>query len=185
MPENPRKQILRAAWRLAELFKLEQLTPEIVAESAGISVEAFTAEFGSVAQFLDEAHTLYLDDILARIVKEAGQMPPGVDRILRASLVQLDYCLEVRAFRNLIAEARRRVPQVAESLYRRNRGTSLMISIELKALDCKNPMVIARYYCLMVLEAAQIESEAGAAVPEARQALRDFLAMWIAAKPAA
>jgi len=184
MPESPRKQALRAAWRLAELFKLEQLTPEIIAESAGLGVEAFIAEFGSVAQFLDEAHTLYLDDILARIVREASQMPPSLDRILRASTAQLDYCLEQHAFRNLIADARRRVPLVAESLHKRNRGTSLMISIELKALGCKSPMVIARCYCQMVLEAAQIEADAGAVVAEARQALRDFLAMWVPAKPA-
>ncbi len=182
MAEAARKDILRAAWRLAELFKLAQLTPEIIADAASISLADFNTRFKSVSEYLDQVHTLYLEDNLERILGKTGQMPPGLERIYRGAIAQLDYCLEARAFRNLMTEARRSVPQVAESQYARNRSTAMLISLELKALGCKSPTVVARYYCLMALEAAQIESEAGAVVPDARQALRDFLAMWIPEK---
>lgn len=176
--QSRRELLLAAAPRLAELLKLEQLTPAIIAEAASVSEADFTAEFGTLGDYMAVVHHNYLEMILARLIRETGQMPPSLDRILRASLLQLDICLEVRALRSLIMDARRQIPRVAEDLYQRNRGTSLMISLELKKLGCKHPMVIARYWCQMVLEAAEIEADAGGKVPEARQALSDFLDLW-------
>ncbi len=175
-----RSRLLAAATPLAERHALAELTPAVVAEAAGLTLADFAAEFETVGDYLAEVHHQYLEGILTRIVAEAGGMPPSLERILLASTIQLDICLEQHALRNLIAEARRGVPRVAEDLHKRNRGTALMISIELKSIGCRQPMITARLYCMMVLEAAQIESDAGVKVPEVREALRAFLATWVA-----
>lgn len=176
--KSRRDRLLAAASRLAELLKLEQLTPEIVAEAASVSEADFIAEFGTVGDYMAIVHHDFMEMILNRLIQETGQMRPGFERILRASLLQLDICLEVRALRSLIVHARRQIPRVAEDLRKRNHATSLMISLELKQLGCRQPLVIGRYWCQMVLEAAEIEAEAGGIVPEARQVLRDFLDLW-------
>lgn len=177
-----RNRLLATAPRLAELFTLEQLTPELVAEAAQLGEADFHAEFKTFGDFMAEVHHHYLEKILGRLIRDTGSMPPSADRILRASLLQLDLCLEMAALRRLIMQARRQIPRVAEDLYKRNKGTSLMISLELKTLGCKHPMVAARYWCQLVLEAAEIEADAGGKVMEARGMLVDFLHRTLAEK---
>ncbi len=175
--ESRRDRLLAAAPRLADLLRLEQLTPGLIAEASSVSEADFCAEFDGVGDYMAATHHRYMEMILSRLIRETGQMRPGPERILRASMLQLDICLEVRALRSLIMQARRQIPQVAEDLYKRNRATSLMICLELKSLGCKHPLVTARYWCQLVLEAAEIEADAGVRVPESRQVLHDFLTM--------
>lgn len=185
--ESRRNRLLDAAPRLAELFTLDQLKPDIVAEAASLTEADFNAEFASVGHYLGEVHTRFMEFIRARLLREAGDLKPGLERILRAAGVQLDICLEQRALRNWLAEARRKIALVANDLHMRNRAYSMMISLELSNIGCKQSMsmVVARLFCQMILEAAQIEADAGAKMPEVRQALHDFLAMWLPVKPAA
>ncbi len=177
--ETRRGRLLSVAPTLAEKLRLEELSASAIAAAARLSESDFTQEFASIGDYLAEAHKKFLDGMLGRMIHEAGSLPPGIERIMRSSLAQLNGCLEQRALRGWFAEARRKVPRVAEELHVRNRGTAMMISIELKALHCRRPMIIARLYCAMMLEAAQMEADAGGAIPELRQALKDFLAMWI------
>ena len=145
--------------------------------AAGLTKADFLAEFDSIDAYLVELHHQFMEQILSSIVKDAGKLPPSLERMDRASSVQLDICLEQRALRGLLAEARRMVPRVADVFHRRNQVTAVMISIELKSLGCRQATMFGRFYCMMVLEAAQIEADAGKIVPEARRTLADFLAL--------
>lgn len=172
-----RAQLLAAAPELAMHYKLEQLDAAVIASAAQLDPDQFHASFGSVDEYLLEMHQQFMNDILARILAGAGSLPPGLDRILRSTFIQLDYCLEHRALRALVAQARRLCPRVAEVFHKRNQTTAMMIGMELKNLGYREPINLGRYYCMLVLEAAQIESDAAAAVPEARALLEDFLVL--------
>lgn len=176
-------RLVAAGMALSAKYALEELDAANIADTTGLSREQFAAQFGSVDVYLTELNQQFQDLILSRLVAEAGQLPPGLARMCRATEVQLEVCLEHRPLRNLLAEARRRLPRVAEAFHKRNQTTAMMIGIELKSLGCPNSTVIGRLYCLMVLEAAQIECEAGHALPAARRTLADFLAMAISAPP--
>jgi TetR/AcrR family transcriptional repressor of nem operon len=182
--ETRKGRFLSAASGLADQLKLDQLTPAAIAAAANLGEHEFAEEFGTVSDYVAELHRRFLDGLLARMIQAAGDLKPGIERILRSSISQLDACLEQRALRAWFSDARRRIPRVAEELHQRNRGTAMMISIELSELGCHEPMIIARFYTTMMLEAAQMEADAGRAVAEVRQALRDFLLTWILARGA-
>lgn len=172
---GPRERLLAAAAPLAERHALDQITPLLVAQTAGLTETDFTQHFKNIGNYFEAVNTAFLDAILARLISEVGSMPLSLERILKASLVQLDYCLDHRALRGLIATARRQIPKVAESQHQRNKATAVLIAIDLKSLGCTEPTVMGRYYCMLVLEAAQIEADAGGPVPRARETLRKFL----------
>lgn len=178
-------RLLAAGAALAARYGFEQLTPDIVADTTGLTREQFAAQFGTLDIYLTELNQQFQDHILDEMVREAGQLPPGLPRMCRATEVQLDVCLRHRPLRNLLVDARRLLPGVAAAFHRRNQTTAMMIGIELKSLGCPNSTMIGRLYCLMVLEAAQIECEPGAPNPALRQTLADFLANALAAPPVA
>jgi hypothetical protein len=177
--ETRRARFLSVAPALAESLKLDQLSKPAICAAAALPEAEFVEEFGNVEGYVAELHKKFLDGLLARMIRDTGELKPGIERILKASFAQLDGCLEQRALRAWFAEARRKLPRVAEDIHQRNRGTSMMISIELGTLGCAEPMIVARFYTQLMLEAAQMEADAGALVPEVRQALRDFLLMWV------
>ncbi|HZP11239.1 MAG TPA: hypothetical protein VFB36_02325 [Nevskiaceae bacterium] len=177
--ETRKARFLAAASTLAETLKLDQLSVAAVCDEARLTAPEFIEEFGSVEGYVGELHRKFLDGLLARMIRETGELKPGIERILRASFAQLDGCLEQRAQRAWFADARRKLPRVMEEIHQRNRATAMMISIELAELGCREPMIVARFYTTMMVEAAQMEADAGAAVPEVRQALRDFLIAWV------
>jgi hypothetical protein len=181
--ETRKSRFLSVAPTLAETLKLEQLTPAAVCAFARVQEAEFAEEFGTVEGYVAELHRQFLDGLLERMLRETAELKPGIERVLKASLAQLNACLEQRALRAWFAEARRRMPRIAEELHQRNRGTSMMISMELATLGCADPMIVARFYTSMMLEAAQMEADAGRLVPEVRQALRDFLVTWVLRRP--
>jgi len=174
-------RLLAAGPKLAEEFSLDQFTSERVCAAAGLKAQDFSATFPSMGHYVEALHQQFMDAILQRLISGPGVLKPSLERLNEATNLQLDICLEQRRLRALLMEARRRIPLVTEALHKRNLATSLMISIELKSLGCTQAPVIARLYCIMVLETADIEAAAGVTVPAARQALSGFLAHWLPA----
>lgn len=177
--ETRKSRFLSAAPRLAETLKLDQLTAAAICDATKLPEREFVDEFGSVEGYVADLHRKFLDGLLARMIRETGELKPGIERILRASFAQLDGCLEQRPVRAWFTDARRKLPRVVEEIHQRNRATAMMISIELAELGCREPMIIARFYTTMMVEAAQMEADAGERVAEVRQALRDFLLSWV------
>lgn len=178
-------RLLAAGAALAARYSFEQLTPENVADTTGLTREQFVAQFGSLDSYLTEMNRQFLDHILDRLVRDAASTPPGLPRMCRATELQLDLCLEHRSLRLLLSEARRVLPGMGQAFHKRNRTTAMMIGVELKSLGCPNSNAIGRVYCQMVLEAAQIECEAGSPNPALRRVLAEFLANALAAPPVA
>jgi len=176
-------RLLAAGAALAARYGFEQLTPDNVADTTGLTREQFAAQFGSLDVYFTELNRQFLDHILDRLVQAASQTPPGLPRMQRATELQLDICLEHRALRLLLSEARRRLPGMAQYFHKRNQTTAMMVGIELKSLACPNSHAIGRVYCQMVLEAAQLECEAGAPNPGLRRRLSEFLAAALSAPP--
>ncbi|HSW15526.1 MAG TPA: hypothetical protein VLI06_21940 [Solimonas sp.] len=175
MGDSGSSRLMAAGTALAGKFQLDQLTPALIADHTGLTREQFQSQFGAVDVYLEQVHHQFMERLLQALVAAAGSLPPGLERMSCATDTQLDYCLQHLTLRGLLADARRRVPRVAASFHKRTQTTALMIGIELKSLGCANPQVIARLYCVMTLEAAQVEADAGAPVPAARAALADFL----------
>lgn len=184
MNDSGSSRLMVAGAALGEKYQLQELSPEVIADCTGLTREQFHAQFGAVDVYLEQVHQQFMERLLQTLVVSAGSLPRGLDRLGRASIAQLDFCLKHRALRGLLADARRLVPRVAAAFHKRSHTTALMIGIELKSLGCQHPQVIARLYCMMVLEAAQIEADAGAPVPAARRALQEFLESSLQAAPA-
>lgn len=176
-------RLLAAGAALAARYSFEQLTPENVADTTGLTHGQFAAQFGNLDSYLTEMNRQFLDHILDRLVRDAASTPPGLPRMCRATELQLDLCLEHRTLRLLLSEARRLLPGMALAFHKRNRTTAMMIGVELKSLGCPNSNAIGRVYCQMVLETAQIECEAAAPNPALRRMLADFLANALSAPP--
>ena len=181
--ETRKARFLSVAPTLAETLKLDQLTPAAISAFARLSEAEFAVEFGNVEGYVAELHRKFLDGLLERMLNDTGELKPGIERVLKASFAQLNACLEQRSVRAWFAEARRKMPRIAEEMHQRNRGTSMMISMELATLGCADPMIVARFYTTMMVEAAQMEADAGRLVAEVRQALRDFLVTWVLRRP--
>lgn len=176
------QRLLDLAPQLAQSVPFDQLTPSTIAAAANLDERTFLEAFDSVDAYLLELNERFQDSILERLVASSNGMKPGLQRIRHATETQLDICLEHRDLRSLLVNARRLVPRVAAALHKRNQTTAIMISIELKSLGCLHSKPIARLYCMMVLEAAQIEGEAGEVMPEVREALAEFLVRWLPAR---
>jgi AcrR family transcriptional regulator len=176
-------RLLAAGAALAARYSFEQLTPENVADTTGLTREQFTAQFGSLDSYLTALNQQFLDHILDRLVNDARDTPRGLPRMCRATELQLDICLEHRALRLLLGEARRRLPGLAQAFHKRNQTAAMMIGIELKSLACPDANGVGRLYCHMVLETAQIECEAGTPNRALRRMLAEFLANALSAPP--
>ncbi len=177
-------RLLKAGVALAAQHSLDELTPELISDISSLSPEQFARQLGSVDGYMLELNQQYLDYILDRLVRETGSHPPSLWRMCRATELQLDICLEHRDLQNLLSDARRHMPVLADAFQRRNQSISAMIGAELKALGCANAAALARVFQQMVLETAQIENETGAPNPALRRALEDVLANALAASPA-
>src|SRR5215831_8199663 len=115
VPNESRKaRFLSVAPVLADAFKLDQLTPAAICDAAQAAERDFVEEFGTVEGYIAELHKKFLDSLLARMIRDTGDMKPGIERVLRASLAQLDACMEQKTLRAWFAEARRKMPRIAE-----------------------------------------------------------------------
>jgi hypothetical protein len=101
-------------------------------------------------------------------------MRPGFGRLKVGIAVYLESCLQAKAVKALLLEARSEAPIAAE-VQRRNADFATLAREDFEAEGWPRAEANARLFVVMGAEVALIELEAGQASPFARAAMFDFL----------
>ena len=106
--------------------------------------------------------------------RATGDLPAGRERLRRGAVAYLDACLDHRAVKALLIEAR-----MDGSLTNRiaSRGDAFTAAAQpsFRALGWRDGAYAARLFAAMTSEVALLELDAGKAIPAARRTLARFL----------
>lgn len=170
----PRERLLAAAPSLWSQFSFQELTEARIVSAAGVGTDEFQAAFGSIFGYVNVLQQQFMDELRNRILKVTTGTGSGMTRIQLACETYLSGCLDHRALRAWLIEART-LPEVAAGLRKQNQVYWVVLGSELKTLGWPQPQAAARLFLAMINEAATIEHRAGGPVPAARESLWDFL----------
>lgn len=168
-----REALIAAGLRLAEQTGLAGLSVNLLVQAAGVSKGTFFHHFRDRATYLLALHTGFHDRLAEEMATAVKGLAPGADRLLTASFTYLDACLRDRGVRALLLEARAEMV-VVEAVRKRNIENAGICEPDFAAMGWQHPLASARLWVGMVAEAALIELDAGEALPETREALREF-----------
>ena len=101
-------------------------------------------------------------------------MSPGAERLCHAAVLYLDGCLEGKAVKALLLEARSE-PAIAAEVQNRNTDFARLAADDFTAMGWPEPESCARLYVVMSAEAALVELESGGENEAVRQALKQFI----------
>jgi AcrR family transcriptional regulator len=169
-----RTKLIESGLRLAERTGLTGLSVNLLVDEAGVSKGSFFHHFGDRASYLLALHREFHDRIAEQIDQAMGDLPPGRERLTTGARVYLDTCLQQRGIRALLLEARAE-PAVAQEISRRNADFAGKCAADFGALGRRHPLENAQLWVAMTAEAALIELADGAAAPQVRAALEEFL----------
>ncbi|HEY0973413.1 MAG TPA: hypothetical protein VGE57_02850 [Solimonas sp.] len=169
-----RDTLLAAGPQLTTRYTLAELSPARIGEGAGLDERAFTETFDSVLDYINGLQQRFMDGLRDRIFKLTLDAPPGLLRVKLASEAYLSGCLEQRALRSWLIEARAQ-PLVAAGLRKQNQVYWLIVGSELATKGWPHPQAAGRLYLAMINEASVVEHRAGQVVTSVREALWDFL----------
>jgi AcrR family transcriptional regulator len=146
---------------------------QIVAE-AGIAKGSFFHHFKDRTSFLVFLHDSFHQRVAAEIEQAVKDMPHGAPRIWKGSLAYLDFCFREKGVRALLFEARTEA-DVWRRIKKRNLAFVSMLEPDLRAAGAHDPEISARFWLSLLVEAALMESDAGAVLPPARSKLSEVL----------
>ncbi|HEY0973412.1 MAG TPA: hypothetical protein VGE57_02845 [Solimonas sp.] len=167
-PESQRRALLAAASRLVRQKPAEPLTPTRLCQEAGVSEAAFATNWPEALAFERQLLVSLLDEVRDSVAKTTLGMAPGLARLKLAVEAYLDANRARPAVRALALKLQADADGAA-TLRSRVAGFTLMMEMELQAMQWPHPAATARLFTAAVLETAYAEHEAGAKVP----ALRD------------
>jgi TetR/AcrR family transcriptional repressor of nem operon len=167
-----RRVLLDAGLELATEGSLHRLTIDAVVNKAGVAKGTFYVHFHDRAAFLVALHVQFHDRLLDRILQAVEGLPPGAERLRRGTEVYLDECLQQRAVKAILLEARSEAA-ITEEVQRRNAGFAQLEHASFVALGWPDPAMAARLFVALGAEVALIELETGRS-EAARQTLWRF-----------
>jgi AcrR family transcriptional regulator len=173
--ERTRQALIDAGYRLTERTSLAGLSINLLVEEAGVSKGSFFHHFGDRATYLTAIHRDFHERLLAESLDATEGMPPGRERLLKASNTYLDGCLRLRGVRSLLLEARAE-PQVVAEVAARNDANAKLCEPDFKAMGWAHPLQSARLWLGLTAEAALVELDAGRRSRALRAALAQFVA---------
>jgi len=169
-----REALIEAGLELAETTPLAGMSVNRVVEQAHVAKGSFFYHFGDRAGYLLALHRGFHDGVLADVRLATGGQPPGADRLATVAAGYLDACLRRRGVRALLLEARAQ-PAVAGEIRVRSDQIARLCEPDFRAMGRAHPLESARLWVGLVAEAALIEHDAGARLPDLRAALREYL----------
>jgi AcrR family transcriptional regulator len=168
-PAGPgRRALLDTGADLLASTSLGVLSVNTIVAAAGMAKGAFYQHWPSRAAYLRDLHGRFHDH-LARVVGSAADGPPGATRLERMLHAYLDCCLEHRAAKSLLVEARTDAG-LLDLVEARNTRFADVIDDDLAVLGWSTPRPVAILLIAAVAEIALYELEAAAARPDLRQA---------------
>ncbi|MBX7059075.1 MAG: TetR/AcrR family transcriptional regulator [Leptospirales bacterium] len=170
-----RSALIQAGLRLLEKGGLAKLSVDEIARRAGVAKGTFYVHFSDRTSYLLGIHRDFHEQLKSRILQEISALLPGRERLLRGATVYLDACLEGRAVKALLFEARSS-PELRAEVERRNASFTQLAATDFSAinslnLDAAGGEACARLFVAMCAETALAELNAGRPLPELRAAL--------------
>jgi TetR/AcrR family transcriptional repressor of nem operon len=98
--------LIQAGFQLAEEHGLAAMSVNDVVERAGVAKGTFYVHFPNRTAYLIALHRAFHDDLKARILDATQAIPPGAERLRVGIQAYLDGCLEGRAVKALLFDAR-------------------------------------------------------------------------------
>jgi TetR/AcrR family transcriptional regulator, transcriptional repressor for nem operon len=171
-----REALLQAGLRLAEQHGLANMSVNEVVAAAGVAKGTFYVHFPDRTAYLVALHQWFHDQLKAAVLAATADLAPGPDRLQRGALAYLDGCLQAKAVKALLLEARSE-PAIMDEVKRRNADFGELARQDIAAMGWPHAAITARFFVVMTAEAAIIELELGHADAATRDALFQFLAM--------
>ena len=160
MPHPTRQALLDAGLDLAASGSLNHLTVDSVVKKAEVAKGTFYVHFPDRTAFLVELHRQFHERLRDAILKAVADLPPGVERLRKATEAYLDGCLHERAVKALLLEARSEAPIAAE-VQRRNEAFAALAQADFRALGWPHPEISARLFVILAAEAALVDLDTG------------------------
>jgi AcrR family transcriptional regulator len=178
-PAGPgREALLDAGLRVAQERGLTGMSVNAVVEAAGMSKGNFYQHFTDRRDFLRALHRVYHDEIEQRLLGAVGDLAPGRDRLIRGITVHLDLCLETRATRAMLVQARTDA-DLFDEMRARNDHIAALVVDDLAAAGWDRPEAVARMMVTMVGDVSLEELFDG----HPRDDLRDALLRLVLREP--
>lgn len=174
MSHPTRDVLLQAGERLAEQLGLNNMTVDAVVAEAKVAKGTFYHHFQDRAAYLVALHGQFHDRIKDMIVEATADLEPGTARLRKGTTVYLEGCLQAKAVKALLLEARS-LPAIAEQVRYRNSEFAHLAQLDFEAMRWAKPMESARLFVVMSAEAALMELELCHASSEVRDALFSFI----------
>ncbi|RDI47183.1 TetR/AcrR family transcriptional regulator [Nocardia mexicana] len=172
--DRTRTELLDAGLRLAGHMGLAQMSVNRIVTEAGVAKGSFFHHFGDRSGYLRALHRTFHDRMLAPLLNDLDNRPPGCDRLWYSAIDYLDAFLEQPGVRAVLLEARAEAA-VLEEIHARNESLARRAEPDFAAMGWPHPLEGARLWIRLVAEAALIEFDSGAIQPEMRTALRHYL----------
>ena len=174
--QQTRQSLLDAGATLAEQHGLAGLSVNMVVARAGVAKGTFYVHFKDRAAFVDAMHERFHASVQQAVEEAIAGMPPGAERIYRASEVYLNVSLANRGVKALSLEARSDPSAQASMATRRERLSAGGVK-DLKAMGWRDAAAAAQLLAAMTREISVLEFDAGKSLPASRRALKRFLGL--------
>ncbi len=168
--EADRHALLVTARTLARHHSLTELTPDLICKEAGQPPDRFRVVWPDQIGFERELLAELLDEVRDTVAKNISGMPPGISRLKLAIEAYLE-ANRARPTVRALALKLQTDPAGSAVLRSRIAGFTLMMDIELQALNWPHPAAVARLFTAATLEIAYAEHEAGCVMPDLRTTL--------------
>jgi AcrR family transcriptional regulator len=169
-----REALLDAGVALAEEHGLAGVSVNMVVARAGVAKGTFYVHFKDRAAFVDAMHARFHAWVEAAVGQAVAGLPPGSQRIFRASEAYLDVSLANRGVKALSLEARSD-PTLQDSMAERRERLAAAGVADLKAMGWDDAEAAAQLLAAMTREISVLEFDAGRPLPASRRALKRFL----------
>ena len=142
------ESLLRAGLDIAEEASLGAMSVDKVVARAGVAKGTFYVHFADRASYLLALHRQFHDELEARVIEALRGATSARERLVRGVEAYLDGCLNGRAVKALLLEARTE-PLVAAEVARRNARFSALAATSFGALQWPAPAAAARLFVAM------------------------------------
>jgi AcrR family transcriptional regulator len=171
-----RELLLAAGVAVAEREGLAGLSVNRVVAEAGVAKGTFYVHFADRESFLDALHERFHARVLDAAARVTDGVPPGAERLWRASEAYLDVALRERAIKALTLEARTQGALTAAMAERHERLVASAVP-SFKAMGWPDAKAASQLLAAMTSEIAIRELDARRKLPAARRSLRRFLGL--------
>ncbi|HLZ58053.1 MAG TPA: TetR/AcrR family transcriptional regulator [Ktedonosporobacter sp.] len=160
MSHPTRQLLINAGLDLASNVSLNRISIDAVVNKAGVAKGTFYVHFHDRAAFLVALHVQFHEQVLSRILEATEGLPHGAKRLRLGTETYLNECLQQRAIKAILLEARSE-PSIASEVQRRNATFAALERDDFAALGWSDPATAARLFVALGAEVALIELETG------------------------